>query len=99
MLEVPLPLTEFQKKDEDGNIVDGEYYTIPEYLATRNHTVERYSNDGYFIKGFGFNYDGLKELESKLEEYGMSIGTNFWVLSPAEVQEELAKEEWDSERM
>lgn len=97
ILEVPLPLNEFIKKDEEGNTVEGEYYTIPEYLATIGHTVDRYSSDGFFIKGFGFNFDGLKELESKLGDFGLTIGTNIWILSPSEVQEELAKEEWNGD--
>ena len=88
LLEVPLPLEDF--KNEDGS-----YKTITEYLAEINHTVDRFSTDGYFLKGFSFNYKGLKELESKLGEFGLEIGTNIFVLSFNEVQEELQKEEWN----
>lgn len=90
MLEVPLPLSTFLKDD-------GSYMAIPEYLEGIGHTVERFSSDGFFIKGFGFNFDGLKELEAKLGEFGLTIGTNVWILSPVEVQEELSKNEWNSE--
>ena len=88
LLEVPLPLEDF--KNEDGS-----YKTIPEYLAEINHTVDRISTDGYFLKGFSFNYKGLKEFESKLGEFGLEIGNNIFVLSFNEVQEELQKEEWN----
>lgn len=88
LLEVPLPLEDF--KNEDGS-----FKTIPEYLAEINHTVDRFSKDGYFLKGFSFNYKGLKELESKLGEFGLEIGNNIFVLSFNEVQEELQKEEWN----
>ena len=88
LLEVPLPLEDF--KNEDGS-----FKTIPEYLAEINHTVDRISTDGYFLKGFSFNYKGLKELESKLGEFRLEIGNNIFVLSFNEVQEELQKEEWN----
>ena len=88
LLEVPLPLEDF--KNEDGS-----FKTIPEYLAEINHTVDRISTDGYFLKGFSFNYKVLKEFESKLGEFGLEIGNNIFVLSFNEVQEELQKEEWN----
>ena len=62
MLSVPLPLSMFKKEDDS-------YMTILEYLATLGHTVEQFSSDGYFLKGFGFNYQGLKELENKVGEF------------------------------
>jgi len=89
MLKVPLPLSAFLKP----NTTD-KYYTIPEYLATLNHTVERFSNDGYFIKGFGFNIAGLDELRTKFSAYGMTFGVDVFILSPKEVQDELALPEW-----
>jgi hypothetical protein len=92
LLEVPLPLEDF--KNEDGS-----YKTIPEYLAEINHTVDRFSTDGYFLKGFSFNYQGLKELESKLGEFGLEIGKNIFILSFNEVQEELQKDEWNEEEL
>ena len=88
LLEVPLPLEDF--KNEDGS-----FKTIPEYLAEINHTIDRFSIDGFFLKGFGFNYQGLKEFESKLGEFGLEIGNNIFVLSLNEAQEELQKEEWN----
>lgn len=91
LLEVPLPLSMFKKEDES-------YMTIVEYLSTIGHTADRFSTDGYFIKGFGFNYNGLKELESKASDFGLEIGTNMWILSPTEVYEELAKDEWNLKR-
>ena len=99
VLSLPLPLQSFQKTDDTGAVIVGEYYTIPEYLATFNHTVERYSNDGYFIKGFGFNLTGIDELRAKLGVFGLELGTNIWILSPAEVQDELKKPEWQSEEL
>ena len=50
---------------------------------------------GFFLKGFSFNYKGLKEFESKLGEFGLEIGMNIFILSFNEVQEELQKEEWN----
>ena len=88
LLEVPLPLSMFKKEDDS-------YMNIVEYLATIGHTVDRFSTDGYFIKGFGFNYDGLRELENKAGEFGLEIGINMWILSPVEVHEELSKPEWN----
>lgn len=90
LLEVPLPLEDF--KNEDGN-----YKTIPEYLAEINHTVDRFSSDGYFLKGFSFNYKGLKELETKVGEFGLGIGKNIFILSFNEAQEELQKDEWNQD--
>lgn len=87
LLDKPLSLETF--KNENGS-----YKTINEYLADRNHSVKRFSTDGYFIKGFGFNIDGLDELRSKLPNYGLIEKENFWILSPVEVQEELQKEIW-----
>ena len=89
LLEVPLPLEDF--KNEDGS-----YKTIPEYLTEIEHTVDRFSTDGYFLKGFSFNYKGLKELESKVGELGLEIGTNLFILTFNEAQEELMKEEWNN---
>lgn len=89
LLEVPLPLEDF--KNEDGS-----YKTIPEYLAEINHTVARFSSDGYFLKGFSFNYKGLKELEGRVGELGLEIGTNLFILTFNEAQEELMKEEWNN---
>lgn len=88
LLEVPLPLEDF--KNEDGS-----YKTIPEYLAEINHTVDRFSSDGYFLKGFSFNYKGLKELEGRVGEFGLEIGTNLFILTFNEVQEELQKGIWN----
>ncbi len=101
LLGVPLPLKEFIKKDEQGQPLDPvEYMTIPEYLTTFNHRVSRYSNDGtYFIKGFGFNLSGLDELRAKLADFGLTLGTDIWILSPAEVQIELQKREWKQDDM
>lgn len=90
LLEVPLPLEDF--KNEDGS-----YKTVPQYLAEIGHTVDRFSKDGYFLKGFSFNYKGLKELESKLGEFGLEIGVNIFILSFNEAQEELQKEEWNND--
>ena len=88
LLEVPLPLEDF--KNEDGS-----FKTIPQYLAEINHTVDRFSIDGYFLKGFSFNYVALKELENKLGEFGLEIGKNIFILSFNEAQEELQKGEWN----
>jgi len=97
ILEQPLPLTEFIKKDGEGNDIAGEYYTIPEYLATFNHTVERYNEDNsYFIKGFAFNVNGLDEMRARLTDFGLTLDTNVWILSPGEIGEELAKPEWQT---
>jgi len=91
LLEVPLPLEAFKKEDDS-------YMTIPEYLATFGHKVTRFSNDGsMFIKGFGFTYKGIQELTGKLADFGLGVDQNFWILSPAEVKEELAKPEWQKE--
>ena len=88
LLEVPLPLEDF--KNEYGS-----YKTIPQYLSEIGHTVDRLSTDGYFLKGFSFNYKGLKELENKVGEFGLEIGKNIFILSFNEVQEELQKDEWN----
>ena len=87
ILHIPLPLSMFKKEDDS-------YMTILEYLATLGHTVEQFSSDGYFLKGFGFNYQGLKELENKVGEFGLEVGKNIWILSPVEVYEELEKDIW-----
>lgn len=92
LLEVPLPLSMFKKEDNS-------YMNIVEYLATIGHNVDRFSTDGFFLKGFGFNFDGLKELETKTSDFGLEIGTNLWILSPAEVYDELSKPEWNSEKI
>ena len=97
VLGLPLPLQSFQKTDDTGAVIVGEYYTIPEYLATFNHTVERYSNDGYFIKGFGFNIQGLDEMRTKFANFGMTFDVDVFILSPVEVLEELAKPEWQDD--
>ena len=88
LLEVPLPLEDFKNGD-------GSYKTIPQYLAEINHTVDRFSIDGYFLKGFSFNYEGLKEFENKVGEFGLEIGKNIFILSFNEAQEELQKGEWN----
>ena len=94
MLEVPLPLAGFAKPDTDPV----EYYTIVEYLGTINHTVERFTNDGkFFVKGFGFNLSGIDDLRSKLGDFGLTLDANIWILSPAEVQDELKNPEWQDE--
>ena len=98
LLEVPLPLKAFMKLSDDGVALDPvEYMTIPEYLKTINHTVDRISSDGYFIKGFGFNLAGLDELRSKFVDFGLTLGENVFILSPGEIGEELAKPEWSQE--
>lgn len=91
LLEVPLPLEDFKSED-------GSFKTIPEYLAEINHTVDRFSTDGYFLKGFGFNYKELKELESKMGEFGLEIDRNIFILTFNEAQEELQKEEWNNDK-
>lgn len=48
-------------------------------------------------EGFSFNYKGLKELESKVSEFGLEIGKNIFILSFNEAQEELQKDEWNQE--
>jgi len=96
MLEIALPLAAFKKIDDEGN-EDG-YYTIPEYLTTISHTVSRYSADNTkFCKGFGFNLAGIDELRGKLGDYGLTLGEDLLILSPGEVQDELAKPEWNKE--
>ena len=92
LLEVLLPLEDF--KNEDGS-----YKTIPEYLSVICHTVDRFSTDGYFLKGFSFNYQGLKEFESKVGEFGLEIGKNIFILNSNEVQEELQKDCWNQKEI
>ena len=95
ILEVPLPLSDFQKKDESGELIPNEYMNITEYLATINHTVERFNNDKTkFCKGFAFNLNGLDEFRDGLTNFGLVLGTDVLVLTVNEVDEELAKVEW-----
>lgn len=88
LLEVPLTLTDFKKED-------GSYMTVVEYQAGLGHTIDRISTDGYFIKGFSFNYKGLKELEDKASQFGLEIGKNLFIFTINEVQKELEKTEWN----
>lgn len=90
LLEVPLPLKEFTNEE-------GEQDNIIQYLARINHTVKRYSSDGYFLKGFGFNIDGLDNLRTLLPNYGLTEKVNFFILSPGQVSEELSKDIWNDE--
>jgi hypothetical protein len=90
LLEVPLPLEDFKKED-------GTYMNVVEYQASKGHTVDRFSTDGYFLKGFSFNYSGLKELEDKVGEFGLEIGKNIFILTANEVQQELEKDEWNQD--
>lgn len=89
LLEVPLPLADFKKED-------GSYMNVVEYQATKGHTIDRVSTDGYFIKGFSFNYTGLKELEEKANQFGLEIGKNLFIFTITEVQKELEKEIWNN---
>lgn len=99
LLSVPLPLEAFKKKDEQGEYLDPiEFMTIPEYLATINHTVSRFSKDGkYFLKGFGFNIKGLDEMRNKFSDFNLTLDKDIWILSIEEKQEELSKPEWQSD--
>ena len=101
MLNIPLPLKDFQKKDEDGELVVDSYMTIPEYLLTLEtpHTVERFNNDNTkFCKGFAFNLDGLHELEQSVGAFGLTVGEDILMLSPGQIKEELAKNEWQNKQ-
>ncbi|MCF6330305.1 MAG: hypothetical protein L3I99_02000 [Sulfurimonas sp.] len=98
MLEIPLPLNEFKKRNGDGDIIEPVvYHTIPSYLATFNHTVSRFSKDGYFMKGFGFNVAGLDELRDKFSDYGLEFNKDVFIFSLPEALEELKKSEWSSD--
>ena len=56
--------------------------------------VTHFSQDGYFLKGFNFNLDGLDELRNNLSMFNLESNTNFWIMSPAEAKDELTKIEW-----
>ena len=94
MLNIPLPLGAFLKPIENTDVE--RYYTIPEYLATYSHTVERFSVDGtMFCKGFGFNIDTLDELRLKMPDYGLVEGTSLFIYNQPEVLTLLATPEWN----
>jgi len=88
MLAVELPIAPFLKED-------GTYHTIPSYLETLGHTVERFTNDGtFFLKGFGFTIAGLDDMRSKIGSFGLTEGVEIFIMSEPEVQIELSKPEW-----
>ena len=98
MLDIPLPLEAFLKPAD--NTDTERYYTINEYLASINQTIERWTNDGvYFLKGFGFDIDSLDELRLLLPDYGLEEKVNFFIVSPGQVGVELAKPEWNSDEL
>ena len=80
-----------QTLDTDGNTVDN---SIRSYLASSGQTIELFSTDDYFLKAFNFTRKGLKEIEVKMNEYGLEEEVNFWFLNFAEHLEELNKDEW-----
>ena len=97
ILDTPLPVVSFEKRNEEGFVIDGEYLSINEYLAERGHTTPRQNNDGTkFVKGFPFSYTGIKDVEAKIGGFGLEIGTDVLILNQDEVQEELAKDEWNT---
>lgn len=89
LLYAPIPLSMFTN-NSDG------YFTIPEYLNSLGKPeVTYFSQDGYFLKGFNFNLDGLDELRNNLSMFNLELNTNFWIMSPAEAKDELTKIEWE----
>lgn len=94
ILDKQLPISDFLDIEED-NINE----TIPQYLERVNHTIERFSDDGFFIKGFGFKYEGLKRLEEELSLLGFSINSDYWILSEKEVLKELELTSWQKESL
>ena len=80
--------------DKDGNVT---YATLPEYLATYQHTIKALSTDGYFIKGMEFTYFEMKQIEAELLKDGLVEGVDYWFLAHSERRVELAKDEWNPE--
>ncbi len=99
-IDTKIPIKKFEAKDtETGDIIKDKfgkatYATLPEYLATKNHTIKRFS-DTHFVKGLEFTYKELKEMESELLKQGLVEGRDYWFLSHSELREELAKDEWN----
>ena len=69
LLTEKIIIDEFLIKDEEGVVIEPhDWYTIPEYIATYGHSVQRLNNDQtWFAKGFNFHeqfqYDFIAFLE------------------------------------
>lgn len=88
LLYITIPLSMFSNNT-------GSYFTIPEYLNSLGKPeVTNFSKDGYFLKGFNFNLDGLDELRNNLSVFNLELNTNFWIMSQVEAKEELLKDNW-----
>ena len=89
LLDQPFNLGVFKKDD-------GTYMTINEYLISLNQTVERFSTDGYFLKGFGFSFAALMEIQNMLPNAGLTLDVDFFILNENEALEELTKPIWET---
>ena len=94
MLDVELPLESFKKVDDEG-IETGEYHSIVSYLASLNHTVERYNNDKtMFIKGFNWTIDTIDEVREKCVAFGLEYKVNLFILNRDQIGELMEVESW-----
>ena len=91
MLDTPLPLNSFLKED-------GTYHSITSYLATYNHTVERFSTDGtMFIKGFNWTMSTVDEVRAKCGDFNLVYGDTLLILNHDESMELLSTVDWKKE--
>ena len=91
ILDTPLPLNSFLKED-------GTYHSINSYLATYNHTVERFSTDEtMFIKGLNWTMDTVDEVRSKCGDFGLVYGDTLLILNHDESMALLDTVEWKQE--
>jgi len=87
LLDQPFNLAVFKNQDST-------YMSINTYLANINQTVERFSQDGFFLKGFGFDFATLKEVELLLPSIGLTLDTDFFILNENEALKELETLRW-----
>lgn len=87
LLDLPIGLPGFEKED-------GTYMNVVEYLQTQNHTIERFSSDGFFLKGFGMSVDFIDALREFLSNKGFVYKVDYFLITEASVHEELAKDIW-----
>jgi len=96
MLDTPLPLETWEKVDENGVMLDPvEYHTVRSYVAQFGNTVDRFSLDGtLFMKGFNWTVHKIDEVRNKAGNFGLTYGTDLFILNHDEAMEMLATPAW-----
>ena len=97
MKDISLEMKLFQKSDEEGVEIVGEYNTLDEAVVLGGHKITRFNNDKtMFCHGLCLSIPEALELIALLPSLNLRYVVDVDVLSKLELTDYLNKPEWQN---